>query len=291
MMEIKCWKQAHNINYTLPRLPDWRKHPFTPHHRSFCDKALAVRHPIDPDRAKMNALIDFALREQLTRWETNTRDGFTELASQVEHEVDPKSSYYSPRHGWDIVLFSNEYLDLFEGITGLDVGCRVFPGYTPHYEYYRAAKANMLGIDILLDASDPRKGLFKANILNLTPPPFQERGIFDFITVAMIFGNGSPVNSVLGVAAGLSELARIINNSGLIYFAEIYPDINVAYIAQRMGMRAFVNRQHKTELKRFPCGLFLIKTDVTLENNRFHKILEELEANMLELPDLTTPSF
>lgn len=234
-----------------------------------------------------DALVDFVKREQLTRWESHTSEEFANFASIIKDHASTDSRLYLPRHGDKIHLFQNKFLGLFEGVRGLDVGCRVFPGDMPHYEYYKKAGARMIGIDIFLCAPRPAANLYRENVLDLSGQPFCQKNYFDFITVPMIFGYDNPVSSVLGIAIGLSELARVLNNAGLIYIAnDNCLDLGVAYVAQRIGFRAFFNDTIGN--LEIPCGMFLIKANATKVSDHFQKLIDELEAKNLELPDLAT---
>jgi hypothetical protein len=238
---------------------------------------LSRMQPFDAAKIRiLDAQVDFIARQQLTRWAPPTRAGFAGLET-----LRPETNfYYTPRDTDGFFYFRRQHADLFRGIRGLDVGYLTDGPESSHTEYYRRFGAEMVGIDLLLPESAPAQGLYREDIRNLSGALFREAK-FKFITVSAVFGEACPSDHILEIAAGLSEINRVLDEDGLAFFAQAYPEPAVWYTALRLGFRVFYN---DSNLRKLPQGWFLIKGKHPISSNHFYRVLRQLSKVEFDRP-------
>ncbi len=207
--------------------------------------------------------------EVLTEWRK-----ITELASEG-------GTLFAPRFGSPWYKFGERHQGIFTDLCSvLDVGCRVFPDEEAHYQYYRNMGAHAIGIDII-DDGDPSTSVGDVRLLS------HADATFDFITIASIFGHGNPAPTYLEVAAGISELHRVLGN-GLIHIADKYMVPEVLFIAQLLGFQCFINPCRTLlidDWNGIPVGALLVKRDGAMQDNIFSRVITELAGQELEFSE------
>jgi len=285
-IKINTWEQAFRLNFE-PQTRVYDTHEwsesFSPNFKNEFQAVLQAK----TQKRRIDALVDFVLRQQLSRWQRGCADGFKELANlRFEGNLAPLLYLGRDPNGY----FYRKYTSMFSGIIGLDVGCQLFEESKhnfaiPHYEYYRKLGAKrMIGIDMLLKEANEKEDVYPTDVRNMdTPALLQEKGIAHFATVAKIFGKTSPSNTVLEIAGGLSELQRVLRLDGLIFVADSRIDTALVYIAQKLGFKVFHNTIRTATLLNLPLGYFIVHANCPVDQNHFSEVLSILGENQLEI--------
>lgn len=219
-------------------------------------------------KADIQLFVEFIQRQQLERHSDEVKrewNGITSLRIA-------RDFLYAPRHTHLVFKFRSEFEHLFPGRRVLDVGCAVEDGRSAFYRYYRGFGASTTGIDLSVE-DNPSERVFKGDARML---PFSDKG-FDFVTLPMIYGLNNPAETVLEIAAGLSELYRVMDN-GLVHIADPILLPGLVYIANLLGFRCFYNFQwHDSadDWNGIPVGSLLMKKDAPLPENPFQAVVIE----------------
>lgn len=207
-----------------------------------------------PAASKAAALpfIRFVDQEQQKRWNRRAAAGFDRVADLLHQD---REYFYIPRYSSPEYFFGGEAKNLgFLKKRGLDVGCRSM--MTPHYmQYSFYFQMEMFGVDVFLDPDMQTDRVVTGDVKNL---PFAN-DYFDFATVAMIFGLGRPSDTILEIAAGLSELRRTVR--GFVYLADRHVMPEVVFAGQQLGFRTLIVDRAASAKSggAFPIGTYLVK--------------------------------
>lgn len=257
-------------------------------------------------KQRITRLANFVAEQQALR-QGEGENGEAEAGWQKAAEIrSDDAEHYKPRDINPMFKFASTHSNSFSGLRVLDIGCRVGASEEPQYEHYRKMGAGAIGLDLNIE-NDPVKGTYQGDVRMLP----DHLGEFDFITIPKIFGWHAPSETILEMAVGFAELARVLDN-GLIHIADEHILPELAYIAFRMGFRCFVNpgfnRNEAVSFKGMfnrsagevvmddsrpigifeavewngiPIGLLLVKRDQPLTKNPFHSLVSELEKGEL----------
>ncbi|MBI5700000.1 methyltransferase domain-containing protein [Candidatus Saganbacteria bacterium] len=219
-------------------------------------------------KAEIRSFVDFVRRQQVARHSDDVEREWRGITALKRG----RAFLYAPRHSHLLFKFRREYDFLFAGRRVLDIGCAVEDGRSAFYSYYRGFGASAVGIDLSVE-DNPNEGIFKGDARMLA---FPDRS-FDFVTLPMIYGLNNPAETVLEIAAGLSELHRVLDN-GLVHIADPILLPGLVYIANMLGFRCFYNyRWHDSadDWNGIPVGSLLMKKDAPLPENPFQAVVSD----------------
>jgi hypothetical protein len=217
---------------------------------------------------------DLCVTEAFVRSQSIWRDSHGQVPEGWAELCELRSTghyLYAPRWTFPIFYFGGRHANLFNQLSGLDIGARVSSSddpvkagplkftddnpllresFRPHWKHYEEFGATMRAIDMLADPVEPKIEVGDARLL-----PFQTAS-FDFVTLPMLFGPGNPCSTSLEIVTGISELHRVLRPSGFAYMADGILHPSVCFAAQLVGFTVLISKGTEDGL---PVGTILTK--------------------------------